>query len=155
MISTEDVRCYRCPAVHAFCMHDFLIYQSLRRGQSLQRSKPVNICLAPGGAINRSARRWRINRSIPAPLFSRPDIRDSGPNNAHEKSQSDDFRSRPIRAWGFALNMLQSLATRNVWLRSSRTFSTTARSHDKPVMNRYSRIVTQPKDQGASQAGSN
>ncbi|KAJ2933816.1 hypothetical protein H1R20_g3272, partial [Candolleomyces eurysporus] len=48
--------------------------------------------------------------------------------------------------------MLQSRTTRNVWLRSSRTFSTTARSHDKPVMNRYSRIVTQPKDQGASQA---
>ncbi|RXW22472.1 hypothetical protein EST38_g3371 [Candolleomyces aberdarensis] len=48
--------------------------------------------------------------------------------------------------------MLQSRTTRNVWLRSSRTFSTTAKSHDKPVLNRYSRIVTQPKDQGASQA---
>ena len=34
-----------------------------------------------------------------------------------------------------------------------RAFATSARAHsDKPVMNRYSRTVTQPKTQGASQA---
>ncbi|KAK7048406.1 dihydroxy-acid dehydratase [Favolaschia claudopus] len=33
-----------------------------------------------------------------------------------------------------------------------RSFSTTAQCADKPIMNRYSRRVTQPKDQGASQA---
>ncbi|KAJ3841659.1 dihydroxy-acid dehydratase [Lentinula raphanica] len=35
---------------------------------------------------------------------------------------------------------------------SSRLFSSSAKCQDKPIMNRYSRIVTQPKDQGASQA---
>jgi hypothetical protein len=34
---------------------------------------------------------------------------------------------------------------------SARSFSTSARCGQKPVMNRYSRRVTQPKDQGASQ----
>ncbi|TEB39816.1 dihydroxy-acid dehydratase [Coprinellus micaceus] len=49
--------------------------------------------------------------------------------------------------------MSPSLAVRNVWLRSSRTFSTTARtSADNVVMNRHSRIITQPKEQGPSQA---
>ncbi|KIM43221.1 hypothetical protein M413DRAFT_444030 [Hebeloma cylindrosporum] len=33
-----------------------------------------------------------------------------------------------------------------------RKFATSAKCHEKPIMNRYSRIVTQPKDQGASQA---
>jgi dihydroxy-acid dehydratase len=33
----------------------------------------------------------------------------------------------------------------------SRSFSTTAQCADKPILNRYSRIITQPKDQGASQ----
>ncbi|KAJ7250820.1 dihydroxy-acid dehydratase [Mycena haematopus] len=33
-----------------------------------------------------------------------------------------------------------------------RAFSTTAQCADKPIMNRYSRRITQPKDQGASQA---
>ena len=32
-----------------------------------------------------------------------------------------------------------------------RAFATTARCSEKPIMNRHSRIVTQPKDQGASQ----
>jgi hypothetical protein len=32
-----------------------------------------------------------------------------------------------------------------------RAFATTARCFEKPIMNRHSRIVTQPKDQGASQ----
>lgn len=32
-----------------------------------------------------------------------------------------------------------------------RAFATTARCSEIPVMNRHSRIVTQPKDQGASQ----
>ena len=36
-------------------------------------------------------------------------------------------------------------------LSSTRNFTTSAKCHEKPVMNRYSRIVTQPKDQGASQ----
>ena len=36
---------------------------------------------------------------------------------------------------------------------SRRLFSTSSRRHsEKPVMNRYSRTVTQPKTQGASQA---
>ncbi|KAJ3825850.1 dihydroxy-acid dehydratase [Lentinula raphanica] len=35
---------------------------------------------------------------------------------------------------------------------SSRLFSSSEKCQDKPIMNRYSRIVTQPKDQGASQA---
>ncbi|KAJ3773213.1 dihydroxy-acid dehydratase [Lentinula raphanica] len=35
---------------------------------------------------------------------------------------------------------------------SSRLFSSSSKCQDKPIMNRYSRIVTQPKDQGASQA---
>ncbi|KAJ3881704.1 dihydroxy-acid dehydratase [Lentinula edodes] len=35
---------------------------------------------------------------------------------------------------------------------SSRFFSSSAQCQDKPIMNRYSRVVTQPKDQGASQA---
>ncbi|KAF5319999.1 hypothetical protein D9611_011040 [Ephemerocybe angulata] len=48
---------------------------------------------------------------------------------------------------------MHSLSVRNVWLRSSRTFSTSVRAAaDNVVMNRYSRIITQPKDQGASQA---
>ncbi|KAJ7789322.1 dihydroxy-acid dehydratase [Mycena olivaceomarginata] len=34
----------------------------------------------------------------------------------------------------------------------SRSFSTTTQCADKPILNRYSRIITQPKDQGASQA---
>jgi len=37
-------------------------------------------------------------------------------------------------------------------LNALRTFCTTSKCRDKPIMNRYSRIVTQPKDQGASQA---
>ncbi|KAK0221626.1 dihydroxy-acid dehydratase [Armillaria fumosa] len=36
--------------------------------------------------------------------------------------------------------------------RSTRLFWSSAACRDKPVMNKYSRIVTQPKDQGASQA---
>ncbi|PBK75092.1 dihydroxy-acid dehydratase [Armillaria solidipes] len=36
--------------------------------------------------------------------------------------------------------------------RSTRSFWSSAACRDKPVMNKYSRIVTQPKDQGASQA---
>ena len=32
-----------------------------------------------------------------------------------------------------------------------RTLATTTRCSEKPIMNRHSRIVTQPKDQGASQ----
>ncbi|KAG2010257.1 dihydroxy-acid dehydratase, variant 2 [Coprinopsis cinerea AmutBmut pab1-1] len=44
------------------------------------------------------------------------------------------------------------LPIRRQWLRSARGLSTTARCSDKPVLNRYSRIITQPKDQGASQA---
>ncbi|KAF9013259.1 dihydroxy-acid dehydratase [Cyathus striatus] len=35
---------------------------------------------------------------------------------------------------------------------SSRSFSSSARCADKPILNRHSRIITQPKDQGASQA---
>ncbi|KZP33685.1 dihydroxy-acid dehydratase [Athelia psychrophila] len=35
---------------------------------------------------------------------------------------------------------------------SPKTFSSTATCEEKPIMNRYSRTVTQPKDQGASQA---
>ncbi|GAV99906.1 dihydroxy-acid and 6-phosphogluconate dehydratase [Lentinula edodes] len=35
---------------------------------------------------------------------------------------------------------------------SSRFFSSSVKCQDKPIMNRYSRVVTQPKDQGASQA---
>jgi hypothetical protein len=34
---------------------------------------------------------------------------------------------------------------------ATRSFRTTSRSHDAPIMNRYSRTVTQTKDQGASQ----
>jgi hypothetical protein len=33
----------------------------------------------------------------------------------------------------------------------SRAFSSTAKCEDKPILNRYSRTVTQTKDQGASQ----
>ena len=33
-----------------------------------------------------------------------------------------------------------------------RAFASSAARHEKPVMNRYSRTVTQPKTQGASQA---
>ncbi|KAG7445749.1 dihydroxy-acid dehydratase [Guyanagaster necrorhizus] len=36
--------------------------------------------------------------------------------------------------------------------RSTRSFWSSAACHDKLVMNKYSRVVTQPKDQGASQA---
>ncbi|KAG1822737.1 dihydroxy-acid/6-phosphogluconate dehydratase [Suillus subaureus] len=45
------------------------------------------------------------------------------------------------------LSVSRSLArqTRSLW-------SSPARCEDKPIMNRYSRTVTQPKDQGASQA---
>ncbi|KAG1795428.1 dihydroxy-acid/6-phosphogluconate dehydratase [Suillus plorans] len=45
------------------------------------------------------------------------------------------------------LSTSRSLArqTRSLWLSSTRC-------EDKPIMNRYSRTVTQPKDQGASQA---
>ena len=35
--------------------------------------------------------------------------------------------------------------------RSSRALSTTAKCQEKPIMNRYSRLITQRKDQGASQ----
>lgn len=35
--------------------------------------------------------------------------------------------------------------------RLARALYTSAPCRDKPVMNRHSRIVTQPKDQGASQ----
>ncbi|KAH7885221.1 dihydroxy-acid/6-phosphogluconate dehydratase [Phlebopus sp. FC_14] len=50
--------------------------------------------------------------------------------------------------------MLQSRLTAHRGTRKlARTFSSsTARWDDKRIMNRYSRIVTQPKDQGASQA---
>ncbi|KAF9533143.1 dihydroxy-acid dehydratase [Crepidotus variabilis] len=34
----------------------------------------------------------------------------------------------------------------------TRSFSSSSKCSDKPVMNRYSRLVTKPKDQGASQA---
>ncbi|TFK40805.1 dihydroxy-acid/6-phosphogluconate dehydratase [Crucibulum laeve] len=37
-------------------------------------------------------------------------------------------------------------------LKATRAFSSSARSHEKAIMNRHSRVVTQPKDQGASQA---
>ncbi|KAJ3791247.1 dihydroxy-acid dehydratase [Lentinula aff. detonsa] len=44
-------------------------------------------------------------------------------------------------------------APRPLWSSSSsRFFSSSAKCQDKPIMNRHSRIVTQPKDQGASQA---
>ncbi|KAF8158126.1 dihydroxy-acid/6-phosphogluconate dehydratase [Crassisporium funariophilum] len=45
----------------------------------------------------------------------------------------------------------KSLASRRL-LSSKRGLATSARCQDKPIMNRYSRVVTQPKDQGASQA---
>ena len=46
----------------------------------------------------------------------------------------------------------RSLAHRRLLSSSKkRAFATTARCPEKPIMNRHSRIVTQPKDQGASQ----
>ncbi|KAK7056838.1 dihydroxy-acid dehydratase ilv3 [Paramarasmius palmivorus] len=47
-------------------------------------------------------------------------------------------RSRPLK--------LKSTSTRTFWSSSSKC------QDKKPVMNRYSRVITQPKDQGASQA---
>lgn len=44
-----------------------------------------------------------------------------------------------------------STMSRRRLLSSTRNFTTTAKCHEKPILNRYSRIVTQPKDQGASQ----
>lgn len=44
-----------------------------------------------------------------------------------------------------------STMSRRRVLSSTRNFTTTAKCHEKPILNRYSRIVTQPKDQGASQ----
>ncbi|TFK27704.1 dihydroxy-acid dehydratase [Coprinopsis marcescibilis] len=44
------------------------------------------------------------------------------------------------------------LPIRRQWLKATRSLSTSAPCSDKPVLNRYSRIITQPKDQGASQA---
>ncbi|THV00815.1 dihydroxy-acid and 6-phosphogluconate dehydratase [Dendrothele bispora CBS 962.96] len=44
-------------------------------------------------------------------------------------------------------------SSKPLWSSSSRSFSSfSARQNEKPVLNRYSRAVTQPKDQGASQA---
>ncbi|GLB38337.1 putative dihydroxy-acid dehydratase [Lyophyllum shimeji] len=49
--------------------------------------------------------------------------------------------------------MRKSFASRGRLLTSCRSFCTSARWREQqPVMNRYSRVVTQPKDQGASQA---
>ncbi|KAH6912612.1 dihydroxy-acid dehydratase [Coprinopsis sp. MPI-PUGE-AT-0042] len=44
------------------------------------------------------------------------------------------------------------LSTRKQWLKTVKNMSTSAARCDKPVLNRYSRVITQPKDQGASQA---
>ena len=45
------------------------------------------------------------------------------------------------------------LARRNVLSQGGgRAFTTCAPRREKPIMNRYSRTVTQPKTQGASQA---
>ncbi|RDB17988.1 putative dihydroxy-acid dehydratase, mitochondrial [Hypsizygus marmoreus] len=48
--------------------------------------------------------------------------------------------------------MPKAFAVKRRLLNASRTFSTSSRCQEKPIMNRYSRVVTQPKDQGASQA---
>ncbi|KAG6831921.1 hypothetical protein H0H92_006522 [Tricholoma furcatifolium] len=49
--------------------------------------------------------------------------------------------------------MPKPFASKGRLLTSSRTFSTSSRRlNEKPILNRYSRVVTQPKDQGASQA---
>jgi dihydroxy-acid dehydratase len=52
----------------------------------------------------------------------------------------------------FVLDMLCT-SRRNAVRASSRAFSSCSSIRDEnPVLNKYSRIVTQPKDQGASQA---
>ena len=52
----------------------------------------------------------------------------------------------------FVLDMLCT-SRRNAARASSRAFSSCSSIRDEnPVLNKYSRIVTQPKDQGASQA---
>ncbi|KIK52071.1 hypothetical protein GYMLUDRAFT_208278 [Collybiopsis luxurians FD-317 M1] len=48
--------------------------------------------------------------------------------------------------------MLRSRSARKPHWSSSRFLSSSAKCHEKPIMNRHSRIITQPKDQGASQA---
>ncbi|KAG6909128.1 hypothetical protein DXG01_001880 [Tephrocybe rancida] len=49
--------------------------------------------------------------------------------------------------------MAKSFPSKGRLVASSRSFSTSARrQNEKPMLNRYSRVVTQPKDQGASQA---
>lgn len=58
----------------------------------------------------------------------------------------------PLYIFRIMLSSVASKSVRRPATRLTRTFSSSGSKCDaKPVMNRYSRIVTQPKDQGASQ----
>jgi hypothetical protein len=63
------------------------------------------------------------------------------------------FFTRSLLSHPDAMHAKIAASSARAYTNASRSFCTTVRCAEKPVMNRHSRIVTQPKDQGASQVG--